>query len=59
MHLNSKDSKKNSKRISGMASKVVNQPRTKTSVLKKLSKKKHIGTGDGGILSKKIINKNK
>lgn len=42
-----------------MASKVVNQPRTKTSVLKKLSKKKHIGTGEGGILSKKIINKSK
>ena len=42
-----------------MASKVVNQPRTKTSVLKKLSKKKHIGAGDGGILSKKIINKSK
>ena len=59
MHLNSMNSKRNSKRSSGMASKVVNQPRTKTSVLKKLSKKKHIGTGDGGILSKKIINKSK
>ena len=55
--MNSRNSKRNSKRSSGMASKVVNQPRTKTSVLKKLSKKKHIGTGDGGILSKKIINK--
>ena len=59
MHLNLRNSKRNSKRSSGMASKVVNQPRAKTSVLKKLSKKKHIGTGDGGILSKKIINKNK
>lgn len=59
MPLNSRNSKKNSKRSSGMASKVVNQPRTKTSVLKKLSKKKHIGAGDGGILSKKIINKSK
>ena len=59
MHLNLRNSKRNSKRSSGMASKVVNQPRIKTSVLKKLSKKKHIGTGDGGILSKKIINKNK
>ena len=59
MHLNSKNSKKNSKRSSGMASKVVNQPRTKTSVLKKLSKNKHIATGDGGILSKKIRDKSK
>ena len=59
MHLNSRYSKRNSKRSRGMASKVVNQPRTKTSVLKKLSKKKHIGTGNGGILSKKIINKSK
>ena len=59
MHLNLRNSKRNSKRSSGMASKVVNQPRTKTSVLKKKKKKKHIGTGDGGILSKKIINKNK
>ena len=59
MPLNSRNSKRNSKRSSGMASKVVNQPRIKTSVLKKLSKKKHIGTGDGGILSKKIINKSK
>ena len=57
--MNSRNSKRNSKRSSGMASKVVNQPRTKTSTLKKLPKKKHIGTGDGGILSKKIINKNK
>ena len=57
MHLNSRNSKRNSKRSSGMASKVVNQPRTKTSVLKKLAKKKHIGTGDGGLISKKIINK--
>ena len=57
--MNSRNSKRNSKRSRGMASKVVNQPRTKTSVLKKLSKKKHIGTGNGGILSKKIINKSK
>ena len=57
--MNTRNSKRNSKRSSDMAKKVVNQPRTKTSVLKKLSKKKHIGAGDGGILSKKIINKSK
>lgn len=34
----------------------VNQPTKKTYSLKKLAKKrKHIGTGDGGVISKKML----
>ena len=38
--------------------KIVNQPTKKTYSLKKLAKKrKRIGTGDGGVLSDKMLNR--
>ena len=39
-----------------MAQKIVNQPTKKTYSLKKLAKqRKRIGTGDGGLMSEKIL----
>ena len=39
-----------------MAQKIVNQPTPKKVNLKRLAKKrKHIGTGDGGLMSEKIL----
>ena len=39
-----------------MAQKIVNQPKEKRVNLKRLAKKrKHIGTGDGGVISKKML----
>ena len=43
-----------------MAAEKVNQATKKTYSLKKLAKKrKHIGTGDGGLMTDRALNRNK
>lgn len=39
--------------------KIVNQPTKKTYSLKKLAKRRKIGKGDGGLMTDKILNRNK
>lgn len=43
-----------------MAQKIVNQPTLKKVNLKRLAKKrKRIGTGDGGLMTDRVLNRNK